>query len=485
MSDRKQVVISSLIWKFLERMGSQGIQFVIQIVLARLLLPEECGIIALIAVFIAVANVFVQSGLNTALIQASKVEEEDYSSVFVVSMLMAIVMYSVLFFSASLIAGFYKIPVLKEVIRVLGLTLFTGALNSVQVAKLSREFQFKQLCVSNMLAGGISGIVGIVVAYCGGGVWALVVQQLGNQLIICIMLAFSIRLKLALSCNLNRIKGFFRFGYKLLLSNLIDVIYNNLYSLVIGKVYSSKDLGYYNRADQFPNVLITNLNGAIQSVMLPALAKEKESLDIVKKMVRRSMVTSSFIICPIMAGLAACAKPIILLLLTEKWIFCADLIPILCFSYAFWPLHTANLQAINALGRSDVFLKLELIKKFLGVVLLIISIPLGIEAMVVSKAIISILSTLINAWPNKKVLNYGFGEQLKDIAPSFSLSIIMGIIVWSLGNMLNLTIIGNLIVQVMAGVIIYIGGAFLFKFECLDYIIDTIVKARKKDRASK
>lgn len=478
MEQHKAKVITSLFWKFFERMGTQGIQFIIQLILARLLLPEDYGVIALITVFISLANVFVQSGFNTALIQQKDVEEEDYSSVFVVSAVVALIIYILLFVSSDAIAAFYKMPNLSSVIKILGLVLFFGAFNSIQIAKVSREFQFKKLFYSSLGANIFSGILGIILAYYKFGVWALVAQQLSNQFFICVILLFIVDWKPHMRCNLSRIKNMFDYGWKLLVSNLIDVLYNNIYSLVIGKFYKSDQLGYYNRADQFPNILVTNVNGSIQSVMLPALSEEQDNLAKVKSMVRRSMVTSSFFVFPAMAGLAACSEPLIELLLTEKWLFCVPIMRMLCLSYAFWPIHTANLQAINAIGRSDVFLKLEIIKKMVGIICLIISLPFGVIVMAFSKVVSSVASTVINAWPNRKLLNYSFLEQIYDIAPSFLISLVMGGVVYLLNEVLMFHIVVNLAIEVIVGGCLYLGLAKIFKLECLEYILN-ILKKRK------
>ena len=404
-------VLSSFIWKFLERFGTVGIQFILQIFLARLLSPEDYGAIALITVFITIANVFVQSGFNTALIQQKQVLEEDYSSVFWISMLVASVCYIFIFLFSPFIAEFYNMPILKSVLRVLALTLFFGAYNSIQVAKISREFKFKNLFFSSLIAIIISGVLGIVLALYKFGVWALVFQQLSNQLIISFVLYFRVNWKLKLMVNMDRVRVLFNFGSKLLLSSLIDVIYNNIYSLVIGKVYDSSTLGYYNRADQFPNLIVYNVNGSIQSVILPALSEYQDDKPKVKEMVRKAMSVSSFLVFPLMMGMAICAEPIVSLILTDKWLPCVPYLQILCLSYMLWPIHTANLQAINALGRSDIYLKLEVIKKIIGIISLLISLPFGVIVMVYMKLVTGIISTFVNSYPNKKLLDYSYIHQ--------------------------------------------------------------------------
>ena len=470
-------VLSSFIWKFLERFGTVGIQFILQIFLARLLSPEDYGAIALITVFITIANVFVQSGFNTALIQQKQVLEEDYSSVFWISMLVASVCYIFIFLFSPFIAEFYNMPILKSVLRVLALTLFFGAYNSIQVAKISREFKFKNLFFSSLIAIIISGVLGIVLALYKFGVWALVFQQLSNQLIISFVLYFRVNWKLKLMVNMDRVRVLFNFGSKFLLSSLIDVIYNNIYSLVIGKVYDSSTLGYYNRADQFPNLIVYNVNGSIQSVILPALSEYQDDKPKVKEMVRKAMSVSSFLVFPLMMGMAICAEPIVSLILTDKWLPCVPYLQILCLSYMLWPIHTANLQAINALGRSDIYLKLEVIKKIIGIISLLISLPFGVIVMVYMKLVTGIISTFVNSYPNKKLLDYSYIHQIIDLLPALLLSIIMSIVVLGIDSFLSynsfsLTI--RLVIDIVTGLFVYLIMAVITKNKNLLYFVNVI-----------
>lgn len=469
----KNEIIHGLFWKLMERGGTQGIQFIVQIILARLLLPKEYGIIALITIFIAIANVFIQSGFSNALIQKKHVDELDFSSVFYLSLSVAVFMYTTLFFIAPVIANFYDEPQLVAVLRVVSLTLFFGAINSVQSAVVSRTMQFKRFFFSSL--GGIisSGGVGIIMAYMGFGVWALVSQQLVSSLIITCILWFTVKWRPKLVFSLSRVKRLFSFGWKLLFSSLLDTLYSNVYTLIIGRIYNSEILGYYNRGDQFPNIIVTNINGSISSVLFPALSVNQDDRSRVKQMVRRSIVTSSFLICPMMIGLAVCAEPIVKILLTDKWLPSVPFIQMMCITYIFWPIHTANLQAINALGRSDIYLKLEIIKKCVGILLLAISIPFGVYVMVASKPVTSFVATFINSFPNRKLLKYSFKEQCLDIIPSLVLALIMGAIVYPI-KVIGLNDWLTLIMQITMGLVIYFGLAKLFKLECLDYLLNTV-----------
>ncbi len=474
----KNKVISSLIWKFLEKSGTQGIQFVLQIILARLLLPDDYGVVAIVTVFITIANVFIQSGFNTALIQKKQVDDLDYSSVFYLSLTVALILYILLFFLSPLIAKFYNKEILINVIRILSLTLFLGAINSIQSAVISRSLSFKKYFYGSLTSVIISGIIGIFLAYLNYGVWALVFQQLLNMFLFTIILWFTVKWRPKLIISFKRLKTLFSYGWKLLCSSLIDTVYRNIYDLIIGKVYNSSTLAYYNRGKQFPNIIAINIDGTISTVMLPTLSIKQDNKKDLKKMVRRSIVTSSFFLFPMMIGLIVTADSIVSILLTDRWINCIPFIQILSISYALWPIHTANLQAINAIGRSDIYLKLEIIKKIFGIFVLLITVKFGVYIMAIGQAFTSITSTFINAYPNKKLLNYSYFEQIKDILPSLVISILMGVIVYFV-KFLALSKILILLLQIILGIIIYFSFAKIFNFECFNYLLNNINYRRR------
>ena len=476
-SKEKSVVIKSLFFKFLERAGYQGIAFIVQLVLARILGPGKYGTITMLAIFISVSQVFVQSGLNTALIQRKDVKENDYSSIFYVSLFIAVALYGVLFLIAPFVADFYEMPQLKNLLRVLALVLIPGAFNSIQNAKVAREMRFKELMYCTLGSVVISGTIGIVMAVNGCGVWALVGQQLSSRVSVCILLLLIVKWRPKRVLEWDRVRLLFSFGWKLLVSALIDVLYRELQNLVIGKKYKEEQLGYCNRGKQFPDVIINNINGSIQSVMLPALSKHNGDNSKIKSMMRRSIVTSSFLIFPVCMGIAVVAKPMIHFLLGNEWMPCVPFLQAYCFVYAFWPIHTANLQAINAQGRSDMFLKLEVIKKGYGICILLFTLltfntPLAI---VLGQCCSTVLSCFVNASPNKKLLNYGYKEQMQDILPSLGIAAIMGALVYSI-TLLHLKDVPTLLLQIPLGVGSYIALAKFFKLECFDYIFNMVKK---------
>ena len=451
----------------------------IQIFLARLLSPDDYGVIALITVFIALANVFVQSGFNTALIQKQNADEKDFSSVFYVSLFVAGILYILLFLLAPLIASFYEIKELINIIRILSITLFFGAFNSIQNAIVSRRMDFKKLFYSSLGAVIISGIIGIIFAHKGFGVWALVFQQLINQISICIILFFTVKWYPKLLFSFERLKLLFSFGGKLLCSALLDTGYREITNLIVGKVYSPAILGYYNRGYQFPSLIVNNFNGSIQSVLFPALSSVQDNKIRVKELTRRAIVTSSYIIFPLMIGLGVVAEPMIKLLLTEKWLPCVSFLRIFCLSFALWPIHTSNLQAINAMGRSDIFLRLEILKKVLGILIICFTVRYSPLIMAFGILISGILGSFINASPNKKLLNYSYLEQIKDILPSFLLSIIMGIFIYPI-VFLRFSDIITIFLQVMFGAVVYIVLSYLLKLECFMYLLSIILNLKKR-----
>ncbi len=479
MEYNKKMIVSSLFWKLIERSGSQGIQFVIQVILARLLAPQQFGTIAIVMVFINIAQVFVQSGFNTALIQKKDADDVDFSSVFYLSLALAGILYLIIFLSAPIIARFYKDDILVPVIRVLSLTLFFGTLNSIQNAYIARNLMFKKLFKSSLGAIIISGSFGLFAAYQGLGVWALVVQQLTNQMTISIIMWFTVKWRPKFIFSIARVKDLFSYGWKLLASSLLNTLYLEIRTLFIGRMYTSSTLGYYNRGQQFPKVIVSNIDGSIQSVMLPTLSAHQDDKKKVKDMMRRAIMTSSFLIFPMMIGMAVVAEPLVKIVLTDKWLPAVPFLQIFCISYALIPIHTANLQAINAMGRSDIFLRLEVVKKLLGLVILGISLPFGVYAIAIGQVISAIISTFINVYPNKHLLNYSYREQWADIMPSLVLAVIMGITVYMF-NLINIAAWKVLGLQLVVGVGSYIGLAKIFRVESLSYLIATLTNLFKR-----
>ncbi len=475
MKNTAQNVMSNMLWRFAERCGAYLVQFVVSIVLARILGPEAYGTIALVTVFTTIMQVFVDSGLGNALIQKKNADNVDFSTVFYTNITFCLILYLVIFFASPLIANFYDKPELVAITRVLGLTIVISGVKNVQQAYVSKNMMFKKFFFAT-LAGTIgAAIVGIVMAKNGYGVWALVAQQLFNLTVDSLILWITVKWRPDWVFSFERLKGLFSYGWKLLVSSIIDTVYNNIRQLVIGKKYSSSDLAYFNKAKQFPNLIISNVNTSIDSVLLPTMSSAQDDRERVRKMTRKAIKTSVFIMAPLMMGLAFTGNNVVLVLLTDKWIECVPYLYIFCITSMFYPIHSANLNAIKAMGRSDLFLKLEIMKKVVGIILLIATMNISVMAMAYSLLVSSVLSQIINSWPNKKLLNYSYLSQIKDIIPSILLACFMGGIVYSI-NFIGMNPLPTLIIQIVVGAAIYIGLAKLFKYESYGYIMDYFKK---------
>lgn len=469
----KKIVFKNFIWRFAERCGAQLVTFIVSIVLARILAPEDYGTIALVTVFTTILQVFVDSGLGTALIQKKDADDLDFSSVFFFNFVVCLILYIVMFIAAPFIAEFYNDSSLTSVVRVISLTIVISGVKGIQQAYVSRNMMFKRFFFSTIGGTIFSAIFGIVLAYQGFGVWALVAQQLSNTAIDTLILWLTVKWRPKLMFSWNRLKTLLVFGWKLLVSALLDTCYNNLRNLIIGKMYSSADLAYYNQGDKFPKVIVTNINTSIDSVLLPTMSSAQDDRERVKNMTRRAIKTSTYVMAPLMMGLAFCSVPIVHLVLTDKWLPCVPFLRIFCVTYMFYPIHTANLNAINAMGRSDWFLRLEVIKKIVGMAILLSTMWFGVMAMAYSLLLSSVLSQIINSWPNRKLLGYGYLEQIRDIAPAIILAVIMGICVYFIGYIPLPTIV-TLIIQIVAGAVIYIVFSAILKLEEYEYLTGMI-----------
>lgn len=477
----RETVASNVVWRFLERFGAQIVAFVVSIILARLLDPVVYGSVALVTVFTTIFQVFVDSGFGAALIQKKNADDLDFSTVFYFNIFVCVFLYAVMFFVAPLIAKFYDNSSLTPIIRVLSLVLIISGFKSIQSTYVSKHLLFKKFFWATLIGTLVSAVIGIYMAFKGYGVWALIAQNLINHFVDTILLWIIVRWKPKRMFSFTRLKSLFKYGSKLLASGLIDVTYNQVRALIIGKKYSSEDLAFYNRGEQIPNLAINNLNSAIDSVLLPSLSLVQDNKERVKQMLRRSISVSCFIIFPVMMGIAVCADSIIAVLLTEKWSSAVIYLQLFCLIYAFYPIHTANLNAMKAMGRSDYFLKLEIIKKVLGLGLLFGMMWISVEAIVWSLVIINFVSLIINTWPNRKILGYGFFEQMKDILPALLTSAFMGAFVYYI-YLSNGAGGFTLLKQVLIGVIVYITLASLFNSEVIKYLLDFVKKFKAKKK---
>ena len=483
MGISRDKVISNLAWKLFERFAAQGVSLIISIVLARLLDPDVYGTIALVTVFTTIMQVFIDSGLGTALIQKKDATDIDFSSVFYFNLGACALLYFLMFLSAPFIAAFYEKPELVPIIRLLSLTLIISGIKNVQQAYVSKHMKFHLFFRATIFATVGSAVVGVAMAYHGFGIWSLVGQHLFNQVISTLILWCAVKWRPKLLFSFQRLWELLSFGWKILASNLLNTIYENIRQLIIGKLYTTSDLAFYNKGHQFPQLISSNINASIDSVLFPVMSEGQDDRERVRAITRRAIKVSSYIMMPIMLGFAACSNSFIYILLTEKWMPAAFFLRIFCITMVLYPIHTANLNAIKAMGRSDLFLKLEVFKKLVGATTLLIAMWMGVKAMAYSLLITALISSFINAYPNKKLLNYSYPEQLRDILPALALAALMGGVVYTV-ELLRLHALLTLVLQVLVGVAVYVGGSILFKMESYHYVL-SIAKnfLRKKKKA--
>ena len=449
------------------------VSFVVSIVLARILAPSDYGTIAMVMIFVTLANVFVEGGFPSALIQKQNADKLDFSTVFYFSVFISIILYLILYVSAPYIAQFYgdDYEIITPVLRVIGLQIIIYGANSVQQAYVSKQMMFRKFFFSTLAGTVVSASVGLLMAYSGYGIWALVSQQMIMTVVNTLVLFLVTRKLPGLMFSFQRLNGLIAYGAKILSASLLTTLFLDLRSLIIGKVYSSNDLAFFDRGRQFPNLIVTNINSSIGAVLFPKMSQEQNDKERVKQICRDSIRFGSFIMIPLMMGLAVCAESVVRLLLTDKWIQCVPFLQLFCIIYMFYPMHTANMQAIKALGHSGTYLKLEIIKKTIELISLLLVMNISVTAIAVNMAVLTSLFTILNAYPNIKFLGYSFKEQMKDLLPSAIISIIMATIIYIIGKLLPINELYSLIVQVISGVVIYILLSYFFhnkelKFMC-------------------
>lgn len=453
--------VKSVVWSAVERFSVQAIQFVITIILARLVAPSEFGLIAMLAIFIAIAQSFVDSGFSSALVQKKNRTETDFSTVFYFNLAISILVYIVLFISAPYIALYYREPLLELICKWMGLSLIIQGLSVVQIAKLTVLLDFKTQAKASLIAVIISGLFGVSLAYYGYGVWALVVQSLLNNLLGTFLLWVFARWIPKFIFSWHSLKTLFLFGSKLLLSGLLSTIYMNLYTLVIGRKYSAMDVGYYNQASltaRFPSV---SLMAIISRAIYPIQCEIQDENELLYSSFIQYLRMSCYIIFPIMIGIAVIAKPLVLVVLTDKWLPMSDLLSVLCVAYMWIPIMVLNNQILNVKGRSDYFLKSEIIKKIAGILILFVTIPFGVAVICVGIFVYNVLDMIIIIHYSKKVINIGYFKQLKSVFSIFSLSVTMGGIVYLVLLMISNAYL-QLILGVLTGTLVYLSLSKLF-----------------------
>lgn len=470
----KNKTVKGTVWSSLERFSVQGIQFVVMIVMARILTPADYGLVGMLAIFIAVSQSLIDSGFSQALIRKQDRSEIDNSTVFYFNIGVGAVLYLLLFFSAPLIARFYNEPQLIPITRVVGLSLVFNSLAVVQRALLTVNLDFKTQAKASFVGAIISGAIGITMAYTGFGVWAIVWQQISNLATVTILLWMLSHWKPIWAYSWDSFRELFGFGSKLLASGLLDTIFKNLYLIVIGKFFKASDLGYYTRAHQFTDFASSSITGIFQRVTYPVLCTIQNDDVRLSDVYRRLLKTSAFIVFPLMTGMAAVAEPMVISFLTEKWLFSALLIQILCFSQMWYPVHAINLNLLQVKGRSDLFLKLEIIKKILTIIMLCITLPMGLIPMCIGMIVNSLIALVINTHYTGKLIHLGFLKQMKDLLPTFILSLAVGASVYFTVTYIPMKSWVALSVGVIQGILLYIGAAKLMRFSEFSELLSII-----------
>ncbi len=469
----KKKTVNGVIWSAIDRFSTQGIQFIFSILIARLLMPSDYGVIAMLGIFLAVSQTFIDSGFGTALVQKANRTETDFSTVFYFNIVVAILFYILLWFSSPYIASFYNIPMLEDVTKVVALILLFGALSGIQSAKLSIAINFKTRAKISVISAISTGCVGLYLAYNGYGAWALVFQMVFSSFLGTILLWYFVRWVPKLVFSWQSFRQLFSFGSKLLASALLDTTYNNIYPLVIGKVYSSTSLGLYSRASGLAQYPSSNITGVLQSVTFPVLCSIQNDENRLTDAYKRFIRMSAFIIFPLMIGLASVADPFIRVVLTDKWEGAIYLLQIVCFSLMWYPIHAINLNILQVKGRSDYFLKLEIIKKIQGVCILCITVPISIVAMCYGSVVSSLLSLVWNTYYTKRLIGYGFFSQIKDLSHILIHSLVMGGIVLLVIYFIDIMWI-KLLVGILVGGFYYVAGAYIMRFEELKEVLSII-----------
>lgn len=466
----KQQTKQGVYWKFAEQFSNYGIQFLIGIVMARLLSPSDYGITALPAVFMAIAAIFVEAGFSNALVRKPELKEEDLSTTFYYCMVVGVLCYCLLFIASPWIADFYNTPVLKSLMRVTALSFILTPIGIPQNVLLRRKLDFKTPAKIAVIVKLLSGVVGIAMAYLGYGVWALVISGLFTSVFGLLMTVYAVRWYPKKGWSKESFRYLWGYGNKMMASSLLDTLYNNITPIIVGKFYSTADLGVYNRARQYAAMPSSNIHAVVREVSFPVLSKMQDDDERLISNYRRMIKLSAFVVFPLMMLLAALARPLIIVMITEKWEACIILLQLICFSMMWYPVHALNLNILTVKGRTDLFLKLEIVKKIVGLIVICSALPFGLVAFCAAQIGSSLISLFINTWYTGKFYHFGFKEQIKDLTPVLLISFMMFICVL----LLTFVVSNNYILilsGVMLGTIIYISSAYLMKFQELTDVV--------------
>ncbi len=470
VEDLKQKTIHGLFWSFIDNFAKLGLQFIVGVILARILSPREFGLIGMLTIFIAISQAIVESGFSTALIRKRNCSQADYSTVFYFNLIISVVLYVVLFFSSGIISRFFEEAELENMLKVFGLILVINAFGMIQQTIFSKEINFKVQTYVTLISALCSGVLAIGAATMGMGVWSLVILNLSRAFLNTLFLWIWSVWRPILIFSKKSFSELFGFGSKLLISALIETIFQNIYYLVIGKFFSARELGFYTRADQFRNLPSQNITDVIQRVSFPVLSAIQDQPERLKENYRKLIRSTMYITFILMLGMAAIAKPMILVLIGEKWLPSVQFLQLLCFVGMFYPLQALNLNILNVKGRSDLFLKLEIIKKIINIPVIILGIFAGIKAMILGMILNNIFAYILNSFYSGKLIGYSTKQQVLDILPSFLFSSLMGGVVFTIGKIIPFNSLLILTIQLGVGFLMVFVPGELFQMKDYMYI---------------
>jgi teichuronic acid exporter len=483
LSTLKDRAIKGVFWGLIERFGNQGIQFVIGLVLARLLLPEDYGLLGMILVFISLAQVFVEGGFPSALIRKQKINDTEYSTVFWFNLMAAVLCYIVLFLTSPYIANFFEEPKLIALTQIVGLNIIINSFGIIQRTILTKNLNFKSQAIINLSSILISGLIGVYCAFNEYGVWSLVIQNLSRNLLMTSAFWISSTWRPSVIFSKLAFKELFGFGSKLLFSSLINAVSENLFSIIIGKLYNAKSLGFYTRANQFQKLPVSSIYGAISAVSFPILSELQNDQQRLKEGYRSMIKLVAFTLFPIMTILGVVSEPLIHIVLTDKWLPSVPILQILCIVGAFYPLHAINLDILKIKGRSDLFFKLEILKQLLNVIMIVFCFKWGVIGLVWGSVLLNFICFYLNAFFSKLLVNYSFINQLYDLVPFVAISTTMLVCLFGLNTIIKRPIL-QLVISPIVGLTLYSILAYVFKLSELNKLVGIFLNIVSKKKAA-
>jgi O-antigen/teichoic acid export membrane protein len=472
----KNKAISGMLYTFIGLIGNNGIQFVVGVILARLLTPADYGLLGMVAIFIAISGIFVDGGMTTALIREKKASDEDYSTVFYYNLGVSIFVYIVLFFSANMVSDFFKEPLIISIIRIVGLNVIIGAFGNIQRVKLTKELNFKSQTKVDIFSAFVSSGIGIYLAYTGKGVWALVIMGLARQIITSILLMITNKWVPLAVFDKSAFKRFFNFGYKMLITGLLATSYHNIYNMIIGRVYSADTLGFYTKAKGLKEMVSMSILGTVSKVGYPLLSNLQDDKEKLSSGFKKIIKHVSYVTFPLFFGMIAISQPMITLIFGEIWIPMIPYFRILGLSAILFPHNALNLNVLQVVGRSDLFLKIDVITMIIGLCLITLSLllNLGMNGLLGTILMLSAIAFVANTFYSKRFIDYSLFQQVKDLLPSLSISLIMGLIVYITSLILPFGLFINLVILVLIGTVTYVFLSVIFKIEEFKSIIDIL-----------